>query len=394
MDAIAVPPPLQRLSGRILDLDSHEMMPAQEWVRHFGPEVAGFAAATAETDPEDKNSLGVPGYPGDLAPIGPDIGAVKGPGAPGATDPSRRLEVMDAMGVRRQLMFPGGIGLFGFFMLLGKRWPGALSSADEDPRKVGERWLELYRDWAFEAVRVSDRIRPVVPVYGDTPEALFANATRLIEGGVRALWMASGFLPGGRSPAHPDLDRYWALLAESGTAATLHGGGEGDFLATREWRNAPAFSGFRSAVEFDFDPWSISVYHLPSQNFVTTMILGGVFERHPALRFGIIELGSHWVGPMMEGLDAIHKSFRGAVRLDRRPSDYMRSNVRVSTLFYEAIDDYIERYELDDVLCFGSDYPHVEGGKNAMQTYVSRLSRLGERIIEKFFVTNAELLLQ
>ena len=40
----AMPQGLQYLSGRILDIDSHEMMPAQVWVREFGP-IASFERA-------------------------------------------------------------------------------------------------------------------------------------------------------------------------------------------------------------------------------------------------------------------------------------------------------------------------------------------------------------
>jgi predicted TIM-barrel fold metal-dependent hydrolase len=186
------------------------------------------------------------------------------------------------------------------------------------------------------------------------------------------------------------------LLAESNTVATLHGGGEGQFLRTNEWRNASAFEGYRTTSEFEFDPWSMSIYHLPSQNFVTTMIFGGVFERHPKLRFGVIEVGAHWVGPTMENIDLLYDKFRtpSAPRLPRKPSEYMRSNVRVSPLIYEDIDIWIERHPgLKDVLCFSTDYPHPEGGRAAPKRFYDKVARLGESVVEKFFVTNGSLLL-
>jgi Amidohydrolase len=213
--------------------------------------------------------------------------------------------------------------------------------------------------------------------------------------GIKGLWIASGDLTGGRSPAHPDLDPLRSLMAESGTSGFLHGGGEGDFLATREWRNAPAFTGYKSMAEFDFDPWSMSIYHLPSQNYLTTLVLGGVFERHPKLHFGVAEVGSHWVGPMMASMDLLHRSFRRneANPLTGKPSDYIRSNVRVSVLYYEPIDEWMEQFEgLEDVLCFGTDYPHVEGGNDIIERFGKRLSRLGRDVSEKFFVTNGEAL--
>jgi predicted TIM-barrel fold metal-dependent hydrolase len=50
-------------------------------------------------------------------------------------------------------------------------------------------------------------------------------------------------------------------------------------------------------------------------------------------------------------------------------------------------------YGLEDVYCFASDYPHVEGGKKPVEKFAASLEHLGSRVMEKFFVTNGELLL-
>jgi predicted TIM-barrel fold metal-dependent hydrolase len=126
------------------------------------------------------------------------------------------------------------------------------------------------------------------------------------------------------------------------------------------------------------------------------MAFGGVFERHPELRLGVIEVGSHWVGPMMESMDLLYDAFRSASphRLKKPPSEYVRSNVRVSVLVYEQIDLWLERYPgLDDVLCFSTDYPHPEGGRAAARRLYDKVARLGDTVVEKFFVTNGALLL-
>ena len=392
MDAICLPEELRPLGGRIADADSHEMMPAELWPEKFGPEFRGVAEAYLAMGDE---SIGDADYPGDVMPVGADIAAIKGPRAPGATEPLRRIEAMDAMGIARQLMYPSGIGILGFAMTMGKRPPFAWDTGG-DLAACGARWLEAYAAWALDAARGVDRVRPVLPLHGPTPDALCAMAKRLIEQGAPAFWIASGELPGGCSPASPELDPLWALLAESNTAVTLHGGGEGRFLRTKGWRDAPHFMGYRSTQEFDFDPWSMSVYHLPSQNFAAAMVLGGAFERNPALRFGVIEVGAHWVGPTMEYLDTIHDKFRGdnAPRLAEKPSFYLRRNVRVTPLVYEEIGQWIARHEgLEDILCFSTDYPHPEGGRNAAERFHRRIAQLGEDVVEKFFVANGQLLL-
>jgi hypothetical protein len=67
--------------------------------------------------------------------------------------------------------------------------------------------------------------------------------------------------------------------------------------------------------------------------------------------------------------------------------------VRTTVYPFEEEDMYIERYGLDDVLCFATDYPHAEGGKDIFNNMYKRVERLGPEIVEKFFVKNGEWLL-
>ena len=59
----------------------------------------------------------------------------------------------------------------------------------------------------------------------------------------------------------------------------------------------------------------------------------------------------------------------------------------------EEFAAFAERYGLADVYCYSSDYPHVEGGTDPMGVFAARLAPLGGAVLEKFFVTNGELLL-
>jgi len=398
-EPIVVPPELRHLAGRIIDADSHEMMPLQEWTRHFGDEYQPFIdewIATGETIADNINHPHVPDYPGDIVPIGPDLLRLKGSRAPGATDLKRRLEVMDAMGVSQQLMFPSAIIYAVMMMVDDTIFPDL---AKNNRRQACKAWVHSYNEWGIEAARVSPRIRPVLPVVGDTPEEVISQARHLIDNGIRALWFLSGELLGGRSPAHPDLDPLWAMMAERKCVATLHLAAEGKFFETREWANAPVFDGYRSLGEVRTDPWSTSHWHLPSQNFLTVMVTGGVFERHPDLRFGVIELGAHWLGPLMELLDLNYRQFANftpdgkvGARLLHEPSYYIKKNVKVTPLVYEDVKTYLERYDCADILCFSTDYPHVEGGKNSFRDLYEKVKGFGPEVVEKFFVKNAEFL--
>jgi predicted TIM-barrel fold metal-dependent hydrolase len=223
----------------------------------------------------------------------------------------------------------------------------------------------------------------------------------MVESGVRAVWLPSAALPGGVSPAHPDLDPTWALLADSDTAVMAHVGADVEFLTTTAWRNAPAFVGWKAGEEFQMDPWTLSALHLPVQNFVATMVLGGVFERHPSLRFGACEVLAQWVGPLAQNLDFWHQHSRkftlgnmeGALPIKLLPSEYIRRNVRASVFDIEPVDLYIEQFGMPEVYCYASDYPHVEGGKNPMGDISGKLAHLGPDVVRQVFVDNAAWIL-
>jgi len=395
----ALPQELRHLAGRIFDVDSHEMMPVQEWTRHLGDEMQPFVDAwmeTGETDADNINHPNLRDYQGDVVPVVPDLLKLKGSRAPGATDVKRRLEVMDAMGVSKQLMFPS-VTTWPLVAMLDDTMFTALKV--DNLRESVKDWVRRYNEWAIGAAKVSPRIRPVLVMVADTPEELIEDARYAIDNGIRALWFPSGMLPGGRSPAHPDLDPLWGMMAERKCVATLHLGVEGKFFETKEWGNAPAFEGYRALTEFKTDPYSHTTWYLPSQNFLTVMVQGGIFERHPELRCGVIEVGAWWLGPLMELMDLTQKEFgkfspdgSKGYRLKHEPSYYIKRNVKVTPLVFEDIKTYLERYDVADVLCFSTDYPHVEGGKNPFVDMYEKVKGFGPEVVEKFFVKNAEFL--
>jgi len=45
------------------------------------------------------------------------------------------------------------------------------------------------------------------------------------------------------------------------------------------------------------------------------------------------------------------------------------------------------------VYCYSSDYPHSEGKPWSLQNFYKRLAPLGDSVVEKFFVTNSQLVL-
>ncbi|HKX78333.1 MAG TPA: amidohydrolase [Novosphingobium sp.] len=382
------------LSGRIIDVDQHECLPINLWVEEFG------AAARPMEDAYRKTLIEMKDRTADDREINADtVFNSKREDAPGTVDTARRLEVMDFIGIERTVIFPGTAGMIAVSLYGSTDRSGFARRLDvPDLRAYGRQLIDAYNDWCLRTSRISDRLRPAAILLGETPEALYADAKRLIDGGIRGLWIPSGTLPGGVAPAHPAHDPLWSLMASARCPIFEHIGGQSGFIVTDGWRKAPAFEGWSLGGEFSMDPWMLTTKHYSAQSFVVAMVIGGVFERHPQLAYGTAELTGHWVGPMAEMMDMWleHKPFRstaGARVLTMKPSEYVRRNVRVGCFDFEPIDRYIERFGLEEVYCYLSDYPHSAGGTDPIGVSARKLERLGARTLRRFFADNGKVLL-
>jgi predicted TIM-barrel fold metal-dependent hydrolase len=385
----------------LMDVDSHEMIPLQMWADVFGD--AGAELAVLVKDRPTQNSFNHPDLLGDVMEITPrTVWEVKGSEAPGAVDMTRRPAVMDEMGVARQLVFPG-FALLGVHLAYAtddetQSWAPGLTAMDR--LALGRRVAAAHNRWAASAIGAagSDRVRVVGVALAEDIDSLLAETKQAIDAGIRALWIPSGVPPAGLSPADLALDAFWAMVSEANVPILLHIGTEFAFKRSNVWgKNVEQFTPARgSSPEFPIEPYRGSTLHHPQENFLSCMVLGGVFERHPNLRFGVIELGAYWVGSLGQSLDLWGKEFakRLTGHLSLRPSDYLARNVRVTPFVFEPVDKYLEQFpHLSSVYCFSSDFPHVEGGVYSKDTLARRLENASPAVREQFFVTNGELLL-
>jgi predicted TIM-barrel fold metal-dependent hydrolase len=389
-----------------LDIDAHEMTPSHLWGDVFG-EAAARIAELAE--PVLKKTGANDFYNPDVSADDEDITDgnvwnIRGTRAPGAFDMSRRRSVMDVMGVQRQFVFPS-FALFAVHLYVGNeamhRDRYGLTLPEEEIRALGLAGVNEYNEWVVrESAKDPERIRPVAYLNAEnSPAELYEQAKDLIDRGVLAVNLPAGHPPGGRSPASEDLEPFWTLLEARNIAVLVHVGGEFGFLKSPVWGRAPAFKpGKVESNELGSEPFSFATISLAICNYLTALTMGGVFERHPDLRFGAIEIGAGWLGPWADNLDMWARdvySVRMKLFVSKLPSEYIATNVRVTPFNnIEPIEKYFERYpHLATSYCFSTDYPHIEGGTDIKRKFVNRLAPLGEDIMQKFFRTNSELLL-
>jgi uncharacterized protein len=135
------------------------------------------------------------------------------------------------------------------------------------------------------------------------------------------------------------------------------------------------------------------IAHMGAEVYLQAMVMGGVFERFPKLRLGIIECGAKWVGPCVERMD-LWTDFMAKVgrAYPMKPSEYVKRNVRVTPFWHENLPLMIQRYGLEDIYIFSTDYPHLEGSRDPIGKFRKWLKDLPADYAQRFFIDNAKLI--
>jgi len=256
-------------------------------------------------------------------------------------------------------------------------------------------------DFAYGIARAHNRAvvdfcsadRRLLPV-GYVPLADFDRASQMareaLDMGCKALLIASA-CPKGHSPSHIALDPVWAQAQEAGIPIVLHVGGGGRLLDPAFFENGlppvPDFHGgdgnFRS---IDY----MAICYPPMQT-LAVLIIDGVLDRFPELKVGAIELGASWVPGWMRNMDSAADAFRKneerLQKLELKPSEYVRRQIRVTPYPHEDAGWIVENTG-EEICLFSSDYPHVEGGRNPLGRFERSLANVSESAKQAFYHDN------
>jgi uncharacterized protein len=316
----------------------------------------------------------------------------KGWSAMGGFDPAERSRVVDLLGVAGQLVF----ATFATSMFSLPRSVGRY----DDPGALADDLALLYAGATAQNRAMQDfcskdrRLLPVAYVPLIDPERAVACADEAISSGCAAV-MVPSTAAGERAPTHPDLDGFWSLLESSDTPFVLHVGGGGRLLDRAFHNNDMPVTDHLGGGENIRSKDYLAIYHSPAL-FLGTLILDGLFDRHPGLRGGCIEQGAGWVVSWLHHLDYAHRAFRRTEeplrRLARTPSDYVRSHLKFTPFPGEPVGWMMEQAG-PELFMFSTDYPHPEGGKDPLAKFEETLSGAGESELSKFYWENMATLL-
>ncbi len=264
-----------------------------------------------------------------------------------AVRPEDGMCAADPDWVVRQLITPYGIDvgiLTGTIMGLGiqnnHRFMAALAQA--------------YNDWTLATwVRPHPCFKGSILVTPQNVAAAVREIHRLGEdpGMVQVMMCSASRLPYG----NPDYWPIYRAAVEHGLPIALHVGDEGVGVA-----NPPTAVGYPAYyLEFHTD------LDLTMMAQCASLIVEGVFEQFPTLKFVFIEGGICWAPHLMWRLDRLYPALKAETPyLKKLPSEYLINNCYFSTQPIEEPDNHRHLLEMfamlhaEKTVVFASDYPH------------------------------------
>jgi predicted TIM-barrel fold metal-dependent hydrolase len=151
---------------------------------------------------------------------------------------------------------------------------------------------------------------------------------------------------------HPDLEPIWQAAQEYDLAVVHH---------SNTW-NPPYFPAYQDVWDNIFlgrlasHPWG-------GMRFMAAFIGAGIMDRYPRLRMGTLECGFGWLPFWAKRMDEQAVYVGGTAALKHAPSEYIASGRYFCTIERhegEELFNFVTGVFGDDVLMFGSDFPHSE----------------------------------
>jgi len=368
-------------SRRICDADSH-LMELSDWlVGYADPQLRDrirplyLGGAGALADDAVGRAEARRGDEAAAIALEGELLTKKGWHALGAFDPVERSRALDLLGFESQLVFS----------------TFATTQFEGDDPELVDGGLRAHNRGMADFCGDDARLVAVAQTQWTTPERAQAVLEDALDLGCGAVLVPSH--PGrGLSPTHPDYDRFWATLEERNVPFMLHIGGAGRMLKRSFNDNGRPTTDFLGGGENVRAKDYMVIYQVPEQ-FLSAMVLDGVFEQHPALRGGCIEQGAMWVVPWLRRLDICQSTFSKTEptlkALPEKASDYLHRQVWFTPFPTEPIG-WMTAECGDDLFLFSSDYPHPEGTKNPVERFESTMAGMTDDQRDRFYRRNYE----
>ncbi|HLI54924.1 MAG TPA: amidohydrolase family protein [Acidimicrobiales bacterium] len=274
-------------------------------------------------------------------------------------DSEFRLSEMDADGVAGEVLIPNTIPPF------FPTSPNITISLPRTKDELDKRWagIQAHNRWQVDFCSLApERRRGLIQVFPNDVERAMDEIRWGVEQGCFGGVLVPPVSPG--DPVVPPLfhTRYeplWGLCQDLDLSVVHHSGPGSPLMPMDQPASNPV-------LITEMATWA--------QRTLGHLILAGVFERYPRLRFVPTEQGTMWVRMQVATLDAMVPSMKSDAQnrtygifggssvdaLTMAPSDYVRRNCYFGTFLTPYEKGMIDWLGEDHVM-WGTDYPHEEG---------------------------------
>ena len=222
---------------------------------------------------------------------------------------------------------------------------------------------QAYNDWAQELFGGrADRFAPVAIVPIADIDAAVTEVERVAKLGYRSIKIP--ITVDERPYNLPDYEPLWAAVADANLVSSLHAFSETTDKYPEDWGEEEGIGGALNHMAMSM---------ARGQEPVALLIASGALERHPDMRFVIVECGAGWLAWLLYVLDeqVAKKHMWVRPKLSMLPSEYFARQGHVT-----FSDDPVALNNIAftgaDCLLWGSDYPHDEGTFPHSQAVIDR----------------------
>jgi predicted TIM-barrel fold metal-dependent hydrolase len=269
-------------------------------------------------------------------------------------DSERRWNEQQSDGVVAEVLFPNTVPPFFPSFVLFAQPP---APEDYEHRRAG---VHAHNRWLVDFVaECPERRAGIGQIFLNDIDDAIADAIWIKEHGLRGGVLLPNISPDVtwvRPTYDPEYDRLWRVLEDLEIPVNVHGG-----------TGVPNYGPY---------PFSMLLYinevTFYAQRPFVHMVLGGVFERFPGLKFVMTETGCSWLPPLLDRLDKVIVKIRdtgatGEIRygadekLPRTATEYFRQNCWMGVSMPGPADVAARHLVGIDRFMWGNDYPHDEG---------------------------------
>jgi predicted TIM-barrel fold metal-dependent hydrolase len=265
----------------------------------------------------------------------------------GGTDIPRRLADIARDGVDAKVIHPNdSLALF--------------KSHDPEYQMAVAR---AYNDWLIELFGAhSDRFAPVavIPV-ADIAQAV-KEVERVAKRGYRTIKIP--IIVNDRPYNQPEYEPLWSAVEDAGLVLSLHAFTNDADTYPDDWGEEEGIGG---ALTF------MAMGMVEDQNPVALLISSGMLQRHPKLKFVLVECGAGWLAWLLYALDeqVAKKHMWIRPRLEMLPSEFFARQGHI-TFSDDPVALHNIRFTGAESLLWGSDYHHDEGTFPNSQAVIER----------------------